>query len=320
MTSRHAAVRVLRTACWIYFLQLKKCCLHNYGFLQLSLWCFSNLKSSHGRLRSLVGLLTYLLSQQPISAFSAPRRGPRNAPDSSHKHPKRRLYPACLQLSLWCSWNLMSGHGGLKLPFTSDKQRSSKIPPQARNAMISNWQSCHRGLNQSIASDKRPCNNRVHITSRFCKHVQRNFCWSCLDVWMTVNVACFLALRRLDSLHSHSFPFISTGLNSSSSSSPLLSSSFLLRLFSNCGESHSLHSRVLARIAAFNMEALTFPSSLLLSPPIAQWLLPPFDSWTKISPIYYGESFWQFQKAVMNFPHKNVCCLSSSSQCRCTST
>ena len=45
------------------------------------------------------------------------------------------------------------------------------------------------------------------------------------------------------------------------------SSSFLLRLFSNCEESHSLHSRVLTRIAAFNMEAFSFPSSLLLSPP-----------------------------------------------------
>ena len=40
-------------------------------------------------------------------------------------------------------------------------------------------------------------------------------------VWMEVNVECFLALRRLDSLHSHSFPLISTRLNSSSSSSPL---------------------------------------------------------------------------------------------------
>ena len=84
---------------------------------------------------------------------------------------------------------------------------------------------------------------------------------------MTFNVECFLGLLRLDSLHSHSFPLISTRLNSSSSFSPLGSSSFLLRLLSNCEESHSLHSRVLTCIAAFNMEALSFPSSLLLSPP-----------------------------------------------------
>ena len=77
----------------------------------------------------------------------------------------------------------MSGHGGQKLPFTSDKQRSSQIPPQARNAMTSNLKSCHRGLNQSIASDKRPATTVFTLPAAFVNMYNETFVG---HVWMTV--------------------------------------------------------------------------------------------------------------------------------------
>ena len=160
-----------------------------------------------------------------------------------------------------------------------------KIPPKARNAMISNLKSCHRGLNQSIASDKRPCNNCVHITSRLCKHVQRNFCWSCLDDsqrWMFFgspppgqpSQSLFpIYFHRAELL----FVFFSSGVL-------FLLAPAIFKL-QRVSQPSLAFSRAYCSLQHGGTLLSFFTSS---KPTNAECLLPPFVSWTKESPIYNG--------------------------------